>query len=91
VGKKAKAGRLSETVTAEEFSRRLDKLRKRARKAARGDGGGKSREALRRWRRLEALGLKSSCCGKAAARTCRCCPRIAADLVLAPLSERLPE
>jgi hypothetical protein len=91
VGKKAKAGRLSGTVTAEDFNRRLEKLRKRARRAARGQGGGKCREALRRWRRLEALGLKGHCCGKAAVKACRCCPRIASDLVLAPLSQRLPE
>jgi len=85
VGKKAQLG----AVSVEDFNRRLRKLRKRARKAARGEGRGKAREALRRVRRLEAAGLKGSCCGKGAEKACRCCPRHEAELVLLPLSKPL--
>jgi hypothetical protein len=85
VGKKRKI----EAVPVEELNRRLRKLRKRARKAAGGEGGAKSREALRRWERLEAAGLKPSCCGKEKGTPCRGCPRRDAELVLLPLSRRL--
>jgi hypothetical protein len=85
----AKAGKAKKkaigAITVDEFNLRLATLRKRAKKAKRGKGGAKSAAARRRWKRLQAQGYKTECCGKAVHKVCSSCPRHVADLVMAPL------
>jgi hypothetical protein len=85
MGKKGKKKRKAAVVNVDEFNRRLDALRKRAKKAAKGKGGAKSAAARERWIKLQDGGFKKSCCGKAVTKACSSCPRHAADLVLKPL------
>jgi len=75
-------------IDVDEFNLRLAKLRKRAKKAGKRKGGAKAVAARRRWKKLQALGYKTSCCGKAVHKVCYSCPRHAADLVLAPLKQK---
>jgi hypothetical protein len=73
-------------MPVEDFNRRLKKLRRRAKKALRGEGGSKNKAALRRWQKLQELGHKSSCCGEPFPKRCKRCPRSAGELVVAPLT-----
>ena len=92
MGKKGKRKKSRRRTTCgpsiDEFNQRLEKMRKRAKKAVKGKGGAKARMALRRWSELQDLGLKSSCCGKSDDKQCKSCPRHGAALVLAPLKAR---
>ena len=89
MGKKGKRKKRKRRTTCgasvDEFNQRLEKLRKRAKKAVKGKGGARAHVALRRWSELQDLGLKPSCCGKSEYKLCKSCPRHGAALVLAPL------